>query len=308
MSDSHFYPVGTAGQPWGSAERADWLSRQVLRRSYSDEVCAPIAALARDWDVEQYGVLVYPSGEYPLLGLKSRPWTPDRPLVLVTGGVHGYETSGVHGALRAASQVTASLTARVNIAIAPCVSPWGYETINRWNPDAVDPNRSFFSGSPSQEAAALMRFIASLGAVPMMHIDLHETTDTDATEFRPAKASRDGQLLDAFGVQDGFYLVGHTERPVPSFQRAIIEAVERVTHIAEPDERGHIIGVPLEQHGVINYDATRLGLCMGATDAPYTTTTEVYPDSPGMTGEICIQAQAAAVAGGLAYVLARRGA
>ena len=30
-----------------------------------------------------------------------------------------------------------------NILVAPCVSPWGYETIQRWTAKAVDPNRSF---------------------------------------------------------------------------------------------------------------------------------------------------------------------
>ena len=27
----------------------------------------------------------------------------------------------------------------VNLLVLPCVSPWGYETVNRWNPDALDP-------------------------------------------------------------------------------------------------------------------------------------------------------------------------
>jgi hypothetical protein len=34
-----------------------------------------------------------------------------------------------------------------NIIVAPCVSPWGFETINRWNARAVDPNRSFIPNS-----------------------------------------------------------------------------------------------------------------------------------------------------------------
>ena len=25
-----------------------------------------------------------------------------------------------------------------NIVVLPCISPWGYETINRWNPDAIE--------------------------------------------------------------------------------------------------------------------------------------------------------------------------
>ena len=28
-----------------------------------------------------------------------------------------------------------------NILVLPCISPWGYETINRWNAKAIDPNR-----------------------------------------------------------------------------------------------------------------------------------------------------------------------
>ena len=38
-----------------------------------------------------------------------------------------------------------------------------------------------------------MTFIESLGVAQwVMHLDLHETTDSDLYEFRPAKAARDG--------------------------------------------------------------------------------------------------------------------
>ncbi len=47
-----------------------------------------------------------------------------------------------------------------------------------------------------EETALLMKFVASLGVSQWtMHIDLHETTDSDLSEFRPAKASRDGVSL-----------------------------------------------------------------------------------------------------------------
>ena len=36
---------------------------------------------------------------FKLLAVKTRDWSDDKPSVLVTGGVHGYETSGVQGAL-----------------------------------------------------------------------------------------------------------------------------------------------------------------------------------------------------------------
>ena len=87
----------------------------------------------------------------------------------------------------------ARLGAHFNIAVCPCVSPWGYECIQRWNPKTVDPNRSYVADSPAEECALVMDLVASL-SVPQWtcHLDLHETTDTDLLEFMPAKASRDG--------------------------------------------------------------------------------------------------------------------
>ena len=42
MTTPHFYPVGTPGQPWGDAERAQWRARQVRQRSYADDVLAAV--------------------------------------------------------------------------------------------------------------------------------------------------------------------------------------------------------------------------------------------------------------------------
>jgi hypothetical protein len=78
--------------------------------------------------------------------------------------------------------------------------------------------------------------------------------------------------------------------------------VRRVTHIAPADQEGRIIGEPLEQEGVINYPLKKLSLCAGISKAKYTTTTEVYPDSPKASDAICIQAQVAAIRGGLDYM------
>jgi hypothetical protein len=36
---------------------------------------------------------------FPLFAIRSRDWQPALPGVLVTGGVHGYKTSGLQGAL-----------------------------------------------------------------------------------------------------------------------------------------------------------------------------------------------------------------
>ncbi len=70
------------------------------------------------------------------------------------------------------------------------------------------------------------------------------------------------------------------------------------------DDQGCLIGKPLEQEGVINYDAQGLHLCTGFTRAHYASTTEVYPDSPRTNPAACIRAQVAAVRGGVDYALA----
>jgi hypothetical protein len=304
MTIPRFHPVGTPGQPWGAAEVAAWRAGLQRRRSHADDVVRAIDALRDRFDVVHYGETVYGDERHPLLAVRSRDWRDDRPLVLVTGGVHGYETSGVHGALRFLAREAHRFAGRVDLLVVPCVSPWAYERIQRWNHDAIDPNRSFRDDSPAQESAALVAFVAPLRGRFLAHVDLHETTDSDETEFRPALAARDGKAFEPGTIPDGFYVVDDTERPQPAFQEAVIESVAMVTHIAPADEKGEIIGSPVVATGVIRYPLRELGLCAGVTGAAYTTTTEVYPDSPRATPEQCNDAQVAAVCAALEFVLA----
>jgi hypothetical protein len=302
MSESSHYAIGTPGHPWAEEEKAKWLAAQRVQRSYREEVSEKLLNPGDAFEIGQYGELAYRDGSYPLVAARSRQWSANRASVLVTGGVHGYETSGVQGAIRFLQTKARDYRDLFNFVVAPCVSPWGYETINRWNPDAIDPNRSFYPGSPAPECALLMTYLSSLDTEFVAHIDLHETTDTDNSEFMPALAARDATPLEVWDIPDGFYLVGDAENPAPEFQSAIIESVERVTHIAPPDGDGRIIGLPLAQHGVINYRSAALGLCAGATTASYSTTTEVYPDSPKVDDENCIDAQVAALVGALDFL------
>lgn len=303
MSNVAYERIGTPGVPWGASERQSWFERQTTHRSYHDDIVPVVEALGARFRVERYGQLDAMGREHRLFAFQSLEWHRDKPTVLVTGGVHGYETSGVLGALRFAETLDPRHATVFNFVIAPCVSPWSYETINRWNPRAVDPNRSFVVDSPAPEAALLMAFINGLDAEFIAHIDLHETTDTDNSEFRPARADRDAVEEPLWDIPDGFYLVGDSRRPTPAFQHAIIEAVRTVTHIAPADAEGRLIGEPIHQDGVIDYPVKELGLCTGITQAPFVTTTEVYPDSPKTTPETCILAQVAAVRGGLDFLV-----
>jgi hypothetical protein len=278
-----------------------WLSRQRKLRSYADDVVTRIERLAGRFDVEEYGQLDYPPDRYRLLALRSRGWRDERPVVLVTGGVHGYETSGVHGALQFLEQRAANYP--VNLLAVPCVSPWAYERVQRWNANALDPNRSFREGSAAAESAAMLRLVAPWRGRFLLHVDLHETTDSDESEFRPALAARDGKPFEPGLIPDGFYLVDDSENPQLEFQRAIIDAVAKVTHIAPADDRNEIIGSKVLSPGVIEYPMRELGLCAGITGARYTTTTEVYPDSARATPEQCNAAQVAATCAAIEFAL-----
>ncbi|KQA26150.1 peptidase [Vibrio metoecus] len=299
---SSVYPIGVPGQPWQAAERQAWLAQRHIQREYQQEVVPKILALQDRFEISTYGALSFDPARYPLYVVKSRNWDATKPTVLITGGVHGYETSGVHGALQFLAAAAEPYLAHFNLLAAPCVSPWGYETINRWNPDAIDPNRSFIQNSPAQEAALLMAMVAEHEPI-LLHIDLHETTDTDESEFRPALAARDGKNYLAGTIPDGFYTVGDTENPQLDFQQAVINSVRRVTHIAPADDKNEIIGSPVVADGVILYPMRELGLCGGMTDCTYGTTTEVYPDSPKVSAQNCNDAQVAAIVGALNYVL-----
>jgi len=301
MSEA-IYSIGVQGQPWLDKEKDLWFEGQSIKRSYQDEVLAKLEPLAASFDTVQYGSLSIDESRYPLYALKSKNWQTAHKTVLVTGGVHGYETSGVQGAIRFLETTANDFSDEFNLIVVPCVSPWGYETINRWNNKAIDPNRSFYPDSPAQESAALMAFINELDLDIAMHIDLHETTDTDNSEFRPALSARDAIEQKNWNIPDGFYLVGDSTKPEADFQCAINAAVAKITHIAPADENGKLIGVDIAQFGVINYAGRELGLCMGLTDAPYVTTTEVYPDSPLVDDENCIMAQVAAISAAIKFI------
>lgn len=159
MTVQPFYPIGKPGQRWGDAEIATWRSRQSVQRSYAADVVHRVDQLRAQFDVSEYGRLEYPSGSYPLFAIRSRGWQDDLPVLLVTGGVHGYETSGVHGALQFVETKAGSYAGRVNLLVAPCES-LGLRANSPLNANAVDPNRSFHENSVAQESAALMQLVA----------------------------------------------------------------------------------------------------------------------------------------------------
>jgi tRNA U55 pseudouridine synthase TruB len=300
-----FYHIGTPGIPWTDVERNRWKSGMKVQRSYKEDVLDFLNRLDDDvWDVVRYGALSHDPERYPLYGVRNRDWSDDKPCVFITGGVHGYETSGVQGAILFLQTLGKKYAENFNILVIPCVSPWAYEHVQRWNADLRDVNRSFKVGSETDESRAVLSYLDGLGVdIWTCHVDLHETTDTDATEFMPAKHAEAGLMYKAEEIPDGFYLACDSENSQLDFQDAIIASVHDVTHIAPPNDDGNIIGVRVVRDGVISLPVKELGLCCGCTGAKFTTTTEVYPDSPRATDEICNRAQLAAIVGAFEYVI-----
>lgn len=287
---------------WSNEDYKAWRAKHAIKRSYESEVVSKIESLKSEFNISKYGELNYPEGNYPLYNLKSKIFSKEKPNILITGGVHGYETSGVQGALLFMKKYATKWEDQFNFICFPCISPWGYETINRWNPDALDPNRNFTKNSPAQECQNIYNELERMDLSFLAHFDLHETTDTDNTVFRPDLEKRDGVPQEVWDIPDGFYIVGDTSRREDDFQKAMIESVRSVTHIAPSDAHNKLIGEDIIAEGIINYDVKKLFLCAGLTNAPYVTTTEVYPDSPKVTDDECNKAQVMSVIGGLEYL------
>jgi hypothetical protein len=300
---TYVHPIGVTGRPWGEEERNQWRALQSRQRSYAETVVSRVDSLTDRLEKMAYGRIQYAQDAYDLYALRSRSMDSALPTAVITGGVHGYETSGVLGALSFAEQFANAYAGKLNLLVVPCVSPWAFERINRWNFDAVDPNRNFRVGGPALESTALIELVRSASSNYLVHIDLHETTDSDETEFRPALSARDGKVFEPGVIPDGFYLVADSEDRQLAFQQAIISAVEKVTHIALPDAKGEIIGSPVIARGVIEYPLAALALCTSITSARFKTTTEVYPDSPRATPEVCVRAQVTAVCAALEFAL-----
>jgi len=300
------HPIGNLGEAWGPEHKRQWLGTTSRKRSYNDEVVSKIDELRNEFAVVQYGELTYGKLSYSLLAMMSKDWNLAKPCVLVTGGVHGYETSGVHGALLFAKEKAAYYAPYFNVCILPCVSPWGYEHIQRWNPHCHDPNRNFYENTPCQEAALAQSFVMTvLEGSWLVHVDCHETTDSDPAEFIPAMTAHAGKEQDFEAIPDGFYCYDRKDAPNTDFLKAVVDSVRLVTHIAPPDEDNKIMGLEIAQDGVLFVPFHLMNVCCAMTPAKFITTTEVYPDSPKVvTSEECNRAQVAAICGGLDYVLA----
>ena len=286
-------------KPWGPAEKEDWFKRQTVQRSYQHDVVDRLKALPpENFDLEQYGALSHDPARYPLYCVKSKDWNPDAPTVVVTGGVHGYEDSGVTGCLRFMEEEAPKYAGQVNFIFYPCVSPFAYEINHRWNRKAEDPNRHFSAEGTAEESIFLMKSVESLKLHFNAAVDLHETNyrDRDLTKERRARDGQKDQPGDDY-IPEGYYLVIPSKADMPLAQE-VIEEVRKVTPICKDPT---ILGYASDRGVIVLDDLKTLCQDFMRKHADVGMTTEIYPDNTSR--DECERAQIATIKTAVKWVL-----
>lgn len=296
-------------QAWRDAVLADGK-----KRDYGDVVSRITRLPANTHIVERHAVMEEGN---PLYRITVGDVDNGHPNILITGGVHGYEPSGVEAALTFAQANAPSLTDKFNFVIYPCLSPWAYEYDQRWNADGEDPNR-LFTRMPKDPKPGVFRtydieecrhFMNSMEAHNVKFtcaIDLHETCDRDI-ELRILRSERFDEALapDYQDIPQGYYLTlsergqeAENDRQL-SFGRAIIEEVQKISPIAP---KQFILNGKKNYSGII-LSAPYDGLMRAYLDnhAELVAVTEVYPDHKDMTPQKSVAAQLASIQGALNF-------
>lgn len=161
------------------------------------KVAARVRALAsRGYQV---GVAGYIEG-LPVYTVRSCFVREGTPRVLLSGGVHGDEVSGVEALLRFLESTTGDVPGPFDFTALPCVSPWGYEAATRENAQGADINRSF-EGDEVAEARLVKTFLE--GQRFAVHVDFHEDFEGQGFYLYEGKADKDWlgpQVIEAVKV------------------------------------------------------------------------------------------------------------
>lgn len=295
---------------WDDAQISAWREDVMVsgkKRDY-EVIKSQVAALPANTNtVETYATT---SDGYPLYRITVGDVNNGNPNILIVGGVHGYEPSGVEASVKFLQEEAPKLSQEFNFVVYPCITPWAYEFDQRWNSQAQDPNRLFARGDKFADIEECRYFMDSmeLNTIPFTAaFDLHETPDSDR-KLRVLRSERFGTPLapDYLEIPQGFYMM-LTKRDTAGenaeqllFGQAILDEVKKISPIAPEATMlegkvnyGGVILAPASEGLTRHYLGKHAGLVA---------VTEVYPDHKDMSPEKSIDTQIAAVKGGLNYV------
>jgi hypothetical protein len=297
---------------WNQRQIDDWRAAVIAggkRRDYAAIVSRLTALPANTHTLDHYATLTAGDDHYNLLCVTVGDLTNTDPILLITGGVHGYEPSGVDATIKFLERDAPRLAQHFNIVAYPCISPWAYEYDQRWNADAIDPNRVFSRSAtiPSiDECHHLMTSIEQRGIRYAAAIDLHETPDRDI-ELRQMRSDRFGLPLDQNFriIPQGFHLIVSEKEAAEDnekqlrFGRSILNEVSAFSPIAPdatitnlPNRNGIILSPPKD--GMLRNFLGKYTDHVGVT--------ELYPDHPAMNPTRCVDAQIAAIHGAFKFI------
>lgn len=212
-----------------------WGLEQKRVRSYQDDVLAELKELPEAFSVEQYGEIACGNRYYPLMLVKAGDWEDKtKPVVAITGGVHGNEECGVKGALAFLRQQAPDFADQYRIVVYPCVSPAAYEIDSRWNLDKEDPNRNFMDPSSVPEVQAFVDSVKDLNARFSLSMDLHETLPNDL-EIAAEQGEDIGTDQVDWVLPTAFFVYEDCSQARDRIGREIIEAVSKIAPVCKDD-------------------------------------------------------------------------
>lgn len=297
--------VDSKKDTWSEKDKLQWLSKQSFQRSYREQVLSRIEKLKQTSEsikIKQYGNLSLQGRDelaikgatlsaeeyknrYPLYYAEVGDITDGKPTIIVTGGTHGYEESGIYGALEFLEKDALDYADQFHFLVFPCVSPFAYEVNQRWTHDAWDPNRSFDRSKPYVPEAQLVMDVLDkahdrAGGDFAAAVDLHETPDRDKV-MMPPQYQRYGINLSAEDIliPMGYYLISHEFNESPDMASRILSKVRKITPIApDPEIHGekNVEGVVISK----GEDPTLQGLNQEymKSISKNSFTTEIYPE------------------------------
>jgi hypothetical protein len=301
---------GVSGRPWNDDEISQWRSSVIAAgkvRDYQRDVVTRLQALpANTHTVETYGEHTVGDDHYNLMCVTVGDLNNGKPNILILGGVHGYEASGVMSAMEYAEKDAVSLSDKFNSIIYPDIVPWAYEYNQRWDENALDPNREVKLGGGCAEMQHFMQSMERKAAHFILAHDGHETSDLDIP-LRQMRAERFNDTLaeDYKHIPQGYYLTlskrdtEEADQAQLLFGSAIMDRVRKVSPVA-PDD--HIL--KNKNFGGIILSTEKPGLMRTYLGqyADYIAVSEVYPDHPDMSPIKSIQTQMESIRGALDFV------
>ena len=110
MTDNLECTIGTLGQKWDAADKKQWFAAaNNTSVRIKMRLLVKLMLYLRILILCNMGRCQLMNSATHYFALKSKHWQSDKSTVLVSGGVHGYETSGVQGALRFLENEAANL-------------------------------------------------------------------------------------------------------------------------------------------------------------------------------------------------------